>query len=77
MAEALYGRLLSDDQAWRFGGRAFMVQAEALLRREGVEPTPHSSLHTLPEFGWSAELTSAPDRLLLDEKETSARFRFQ
>jgi hypothetical protein len=70
MAEALYGRLLSDDEAWRFGGRAFMVQAEAQLRREGVEPTPHSPLHTLPEFGWSPEQLSEQRDNLASELQT-------
>jgi integrase len=70
MAEALYGRLLSDDEAWRFGGRAFMVQAEAQLRREGVEATPHYPLHTLPEFGWSPEQLSEQRANLASELQT-------
>jgi hypothetical protein len=70
MAEALYGRLLSNDEAWRFGGRAFMVQAAAQLRRDGVEPTPHSPLHTLPEFGWSPEQLSEQRDNLASELQT-------
>jgi hypothetical protein len=49
MVEALFGKLLADDEAWRFGGRARMAQAEAQLRREGVEFTPAYPLHAQQE----------------------------
>ncbi len=33
MSEALYGKFLADDEAFRFGGRAFMVGAAKWIRR--------------------------------------------
>src|SRR5712672_3059928 len=33
MAEALYGKLLADDEAFRFGGRAFIASAVEWVRR--------------------------------------------
>jgi hypothetical protein len=39
MAEALIGKLLADDEAARFGGRAYMASLEAKLRRRGEEFT--------------------------------------
>ena len=44
-----------DDEAGRFGGRAYMADVEAQLRRQGVEFTPRYPLQALPEFGWSPE----------------------
>lgn len=33
MSEALYGKLLADDEAFRFGGRAFVVAGVEWMRR--------------------------------------------
>ena len=33
MAEALYGKVLADDEAWRFGGRAFVAEGVEWSRR--------------------------------------------
>jgi hypothetical protein len=70
MAEALFGKLLADDEAGRFGGRAYMVEVEAQLRREGVEATPRYPLHTLPEFGWSSEQLQEQKDNLVYEMQT-------
>ena len=70
MAEALFGKLLADDEAWRFGGRAYMAQAEAQLRRDGVEFTPRSPLNTLPEFGWLPEQLREQKENLVYELQT-------
>src|SRR5204863_2298311 len=65
MAETLFGKLLADDEAFRFGGRAYMAQVEAQLRREGVEATPRYPLNALPEFGWLPEqLSEQKDNLV-------------
>jgi integrase len=70
MAEALFGKLLADDEAWRFGGRAYMAQGEAQLRREGVEFTPAYPLNTLPEFGWLPEQLREQKENLVSELQT-------
>jgi hypothetical protein len=70
MAEALFGKLLADDEAFRFGGRAFMAQAQAKLRRDGVEFTPRYAFHTLAEFGWSPEQLSEQKDNLASELQT-------
>jgi integrase len=70
MVEALFGKLLAQDEAWRFGGRAYMAQAEARLRSHGVEVTPRYPLHTSPEFGWSAEQLSEQKDNLVSELQT-------
>jgi len=70
MAEALFGKLLADDEAFRFGGRAFMAQGQAKLRRDGVEFTPRYPLHTLAEFGWSPEQLSEQKDNLASELQT-------
>jgi integrase len=70
MSEALFGKLLADDEAFRFGGRPYMAQGEAQLRREGVEFTPRYPLHALPEFGWSPEQLREQRDNLVHELET-------
>ena len=70
MAEALYGTLLTDDEAGRFGGRAYMAQVEAQVRREGAELTPRYPLHALPEFGWLPEQLREQKENLVHELET-------
>jgi integrase len=71
MAEALYGKLLADDEMWRFGGRAQMARGEAWLRREGIEFTPYyNKLEDLPEYGWSDEQLRVQKDHLVHELET-------
>jgi integrase len=67
MAEALFGKLLADDEAARFGGRAYMASLEAKPRRRGEEFNSRSPLHTLREFGWSPEQLSEQKGNLVSE----------
>jgi hypothetical protein len=70
MAEALYGKLLADDEMWRFGGRAQMARGEAWLRREGIEFTPFYRLDEVPEYGWSDEQLRVQKDNLVHELDT-------
>jgi hypothetical protein len=70
MSEALFGKLLADDEAGRFGGRAYMADVEAQLRRQGVEFTPLYPLQALPEFGWSREQLAQQKEHMVHELAT-------
>jgi integrase len=56
MAEALYGKLLADDEAYRFGGRAYIAEGVEWIRRNAKPdfelPYP---IESVPEHGWSRE----------------------
>jgi len=66
MSEALFGKMLADDEALRFGGRAHWAKMLAWCRREyGDDFAPADKIEDIPEFGW----TSA---LLLEQKENLA-----
>jgi integrase len=56
MAEALYGKLLADDEAFRFGGRAFVAESVEWIRRNADAdfelPYPIESVR---EYGWKPE----------------------
>jgi hypothetical protein len=56
MAEALYGKLLADDEAYRFGGRAYVAEGVEWIRRNGKPdfelPYP---IESVPVHGWSRE----------------------
>lgn len=59
MCEALYVKLLADDEAWRFGGRA-QVEKTAAWIRENENPNfelPYP-LADVREFGWQPEQLS-------------------
>jgi len=56
MSEALYGKLLADDEASRFGGRAHVVEVVEWIRRN-EEPDfqlPYP-IESVPEHGWHPE----------------------
>ena len=80
MAEALYGKLLSDDATLRFGGRAQHArEIEQLeqIQMDGWDFTPRYSLDATPEFGWSSERLNDEidhnDKLLRGMQEALAR----
>jgi hypothetical protein len=80
MAEALYGKLLSDDATWRFGGRAQHArEIEQLeqIKMDGWDFTPRYPLDATPEFGWSSERLNDEidhnDKLLRGMQEALAR----
>jgi hypothetical protein len=56
MSEALYGKLLADDEAFRFGGRAFVAEGVEWIRRNADAnfelPYP---LESVREYGWKPE----------------------
>ena len=53
MAEALYGQLLADDEASRFGGRAYVAEGVEWIRRNGKPD--FELIESVPEHGWSRE----------------------
>jgi integrase len=55
MAEALYGQLLADDEAWRFGGRAYVARTLELIRHEKPDFEPPYPIESIPEHGWTPE----------------------
>jgi hypothetical protein len=59
MSEALYGKLLADDEAFRFGGRAFVAERVDWIRRNEDPnfqlPYPIESVR---EYGWHPELSN-------------------
>jgi integrase len=56
MAEALYGKLLADDEAVRFGGRAYMARSVEWIRRnEDPDFEPPYPIESIPEYGWTPE----------------------
>jgi integrase len=71
MAETLYGKLLSDDEAWRFGGRAYIAQSVEWIRRND-EPdfVLRHPLESVPEFGWGAEQLERQKQNLVHELAT-------
>src|SRR5215468_6564263 len=53
MSEAFFVKMLADDEAYRFGGRAYMAQlADWIRRNEDPSFEPPYALKSLPEFGW-------------------------
>lgn len=71
MAEALYGKLLADDEAWRFGGRACVAEGVEWIRRNEKPdfelPYP---IESLPEYGWSRENLKLQKEHMVHELET-------
>ena len=59
MAEALYGKLLADDEAFRFGGRAYVAEGVEWIRRNEKPdfqlPYP---IEGVREYGWGFWNTS-------------------
>lgn len=56
MAEALYGKLLADDEAWRFGGRAYVARtAEWIRRNDDPDFELPYPIESIPEHGWTPE----------------------
>ena len=56
MSEALYGKLLADDEAFRFGGRAFVADGVEWIRRnEDADFKLPYPLESVREHGWKPE----------------------
>jgi hypothetical protein len=56
MSEALYGKLLADDEAFRFGGRAFVAEGVEWIRRnEDANFELPYPLESVREHGWKPE----------------------
>jgi hypothetical protein len=71
MSEAFYAKMLADDEAHRFGGRAYMAQnVEWIRRNEDPAFEPPYDLESLPEFGWTAEQHAFQKELVSEELET-------
>jgi hypothetical protein len=71
MSEALYGRLLADDEAFRFGGRAFVAAGVEWMRRNEDKdfelPYP---LDSVQEYGWKPEQLAQQKENLVHELAT-------
>ena len=71
MSEALYGKLLADDEAFRFGGRAFIAEGVEWLRRNQDKdfelPYP---LESVREYGWKPEQLAQQKEHLVHELAT-------
>jgi integrase len=71
MAEALYGKLLADDEAFRFGGRAHVAKTVEWVRRN-EDPSfklPYP-LERLREHGWQPEQLARQREHMAHELET-------
>ncbi len=71
MSEALYGKLLADDEAFRFGGRAFVAEGVEWIRRNEDKdfelPYP---LESVQEYGWKPEQLTQQKEHLVHELAT-------
>jgi integrase len=71
MVEALYGKLLADDEAFRFGGRAFIADSVEWIRRNADAdfelPYPIESVR---EYGWKPEQLAQQKEHLVHELAT-------
>ena len=71
ISEAFYVKMLADDEAHRFGGRAYMAQTVEWIRRnEDPNFEPPYALETLPEFGWTPEELAFQKQREAEELET-------
>jgi hypothetical protein len=71
MTEAFYAKMLADDEAWRFGGRAFVTRAvEWIKRNENSNFELPYPLESLPEFGWSPEQLAGQKENMVHELAT-------
>jgi integrase len=71
MAEALYGKLLADDEAFRFGGRAFVAEGVEWIRRN-TDPNfelPYP-LESVREYGWKPEQLAQQKEHMVHELAT-------
>jgi hypothetical protein len=68
MAEALYGKVLADDEAFRFGGRSFVAEGVEWIRRNEKPdfelPYPIESVR---EYGWHPEQLAHQKEFLVDD----------
>jgi hypothetical protein len=56
ISEVPYGKLLADDEAFRFGGRAFVAEsAEWIRRNEDADFKLPYPLESVREYGWKPE----------------------
>jgi hypothetical protein len=71
MSEAFFAKMLADDEAFRFGGQAYMAQTVEWIRRnEDPNFEPPYALETLPEFGWTPEELAFQKQREAEELET-------
>jgi integrase len=71
MSEALYGKLLADDEAFRFGGRAFVAEGVEWIRRnEDPDYELPYPLESVREYGWSPEQLAQQKENMVHELAT-------
>jgi hypothetical protein len=71
MAEALYGKLLADDEAFRFGGRAFVADSVEWIRRnENADFELPYPIESVREHGWKPEQLAQQKENLVHELAT-------
>ena len=68
MAEALYGKLLAADEAFRFGGRAFVADGVDWIRRNEKPDfeLPHP-IESVREYGWHPEQLAQQKEHLVED----------
>jgi integrase len=71
MSEALYGKLLADDEAFRFGGRAFVAErVEWLRRNEDPNFQLPYPIESVREYGWHPEQLAQQKENMVHELAT-------
>jgi hypothetical protein len=71
MAEALYGKLLADDEAFRFGGRAFVADGVEWIRRnEDSDFELPYPIESVREHGWKPEQLAQQKENMVHELAT-------
>jgi integrase len=68
MVEALYGKLLADDEAFRFGGRAYVADGVEWLRRnEDADFQLPYPIESVREHGWQPEQLAQQKEFLVGD----------
>jgi integrase len=71
MSETLYGKLLADDEAFRFGGRAFIADGvEWMQRNEDAEFNLPYPLESVRQHGWQPEQLARQKEHMVHELAT-------
>jgi hypothetical protein len=71
MSEALYGKLLADDEAFRFGGRAFVAErVDWMHRNEDPNFQLQCPIESVREYGWHPEQLAQQKEHMVHELAT-------
>ena len=71
MSEALYGKLLADDEAFRFGGRAKVAETVEWIRRnENLNFQLPYQIESIREHGWQPQQLARQKEHMVHELAT-------